>query len=142
METINSRIISQLASHISTHPACMEVAPPPRTTTSSPSSRSMGKPIWPADSGPVDPIWSTSSWCCRLCRPVFPINHKTESRISSSRPSISRASASTSVRVHPPPGEWLSPRLPDTSHPTPQIPPRYLYISSILRLSISTWQPI
>lgn len=98
---------TRLASRISTRPACTEEAPPPRITTNlhSSSSRFTGKPICPADRGRADPIWSTSSWCCLLCRPVFPINHKTASRISSSRPSISRASASTSVRAHPPPGE-------------------------------------
>ncbi|EDX18177.1 GD15701 [Drosophila simulans] len=98
---------TRLASRISTRPACTEEAPPPRITTNlhSSSSRSTEKPTWSADRGRADPIWSTSSWCCLLCRPVFPINHKTASRISSSRPSISRASASTSVRVHPPPGE-------------------------------------
>lgn len=71
----------------STRPVCTEAAPPPRITTSSPSTSSSSSSTftgslawaipWPGDSGRADPIWSTSSWCYRLCRPVSPINHKT-----------------------------------------------------------------
>lgn len=80
--------------------ASMGLAPPPRITTSCSSRNTVAASM--ATQHPllaplparalcpvrVAPIWSTSSWCCRLCRPVFQTNHKMASRISSSRPSI------------------------------------------------------
>lgn len=95
----------------SMQPASMELAPLPRITTSCSSRNTVAASM--ATQHPllaplparalcpvrVAPIWWTSSWCCRLCRLVFQTNHKMASRISSSRPSIWRASA-ISVRVH------------------------------------------